>query len=137
MAQVDLCLKADGVNAWVEKLREKGVSVWGFATTCSAHQGAMRFALNEVCSRGGRHTPHTSALDCHTVHLSLRGCTADIFNAQTTVRAAQVVKEGAGLCTPLEEFYAEWSKKLAGGLQLTMCEDGLAIPPWEARVDMG
>ena len=86
---------------------------------------------------GGPPHPAHSALDCHTVHLSLRGCTADIFNAQTTVRAAQVVKEGAGLCTPLEEFYAEWSKKLAGGLQLTMCEDGLAIPPWEARVDMG
>ena len=31
-------------------------------------------------------------------------------------------------------FLAEWTPKLKGGLQLTMCEDSLDMPPWEARI---
>ena len=31
-------------------------------------------------------------------------------------------------------FLAEWTAKLPGGLQLTMCEDALDIPPWESRI---
>ena len=37
---------------------------------------------------------------------------------------------------PLKDFWDEWSQRLPGGLQLTLCDDGLAVPPWESRVEM-
>jgi hypothetical protein len=36
----------------------------------------------------------------------------------------------------LASFFDEWSKKFGGGMQITFCEDGLDIPPWEMRVDL-
>jgi len=41
------------------------------------------------------------------------------------------------LCSSVSAFHAEWKEKLAGGLQFTFCEDGLDIPPWEARANLG
>ena len=96
-SDVDLCMKADGINDFVESIKEEGINCTGYPTTCTPYQGAMRFSLRP----GSMITP--GSMD---------------------------------KCPALASFYKEWSEKLAGGLQLTMCEDGLGIPPWEARVDM-
>ena len=91
-SDVDISLKADGVEKFVEAMREKGISCRGYPTTCTPTKAGMRFGMKpkDLCEQA----------------------------------------------PALENFYKEWSARLPGGLQLTLCDDGLSVPPWEARVDM-
>ncbi len=45
------------------------------------------------------------------------------------------IKDLSIVCKSADKFYAEWSKKLPGGLQFTFSEDDNPTPPWEARID--
>ena len=38
------------------------------------------------------------------------------------------------VCSSLLEFFNIWREKFGGGLQLTFCEAGCEIPPWEMRI---
>jgi len=89
-SDVDICIKADGIERFVDSVRERGRKVRGFGTTCSITTSAMRF-----------------------------GC-----------------KDWAAVCPELGAFHEKWSAIFQGGLQFTLCEGGLDVPPWESRIPM-
>jgi len=44
-SDVDICIKANGVDSFMEELREQGCKIRGFPTTCSPHTGGMRYGV--------------------------------------------------------------------------------------------
>mmetsp|Transcript_299 Transcript_299/g.390 ORF Transcript_299/g.390 Transcript_299/m.390 type:complete len:328 (-) Transcript_299:86-1069(-) len=91
-SDVDLSIKASGVDALMDELATKGVTLRSFPTTCSKRTGGIR-----------------------------HGVKGDL---------GELISEELGA------WWRKWDEKLPGGLQLTFCEEGLKIPPWEARINI-